>query len=686
MKKHFLILFIFFLFFFSPIIVKADFGDLRYEVTDVDLRGSKITFKGWAYIHKTNNFVSVDTKQGAKNNGGQKILIRAVDSNGKEIETKIVSGSDKINYNFYCELFFKVKGKISCKEKYYVDYDYNDCSGSDNGASQCYYEDMYFEISFDVSKWNVKNLNDIKFKIAVSNSFFENKTKFGVQKYTKGNKIGKDYYTEFEDLSIAYAAASNNSTDYISINKDSVTPNVEFIASYGILRSPTDVSKLYKNGVYGIWNKKNLSAYKKYGNVYELLIDDTIYPNGRSKFASNELCYDFLGDNCERTYYYAIKVNKKDYSIGSGYSYAIPCKGSNCSIAIARGSHVKPVGVFMINLKNDKKCEVTNPLPKNLNCNSSGTLSSTCKELTINTLDGSAVVKIEQNGIVTNILTPDSIYAGGGFKFGIMYYNNIKWSYVGKKPGNKLHAAVTEIMNNKIKDYNSYIAGIKITNLKLGDNSITSEMVKKCTGSSTTKNYYGSNGITVSCVFTFPDSTIDNNGNVKYTSVSSSSLNINNKYYTPIDMNGRFSISATIEGMDRITETSAKKDSKIGKSWTGTWKDSIDGCEINLYKLFYKDNGKYNFIYRPIDIYNPFPNRNAGINWFDWYNINRNKERLEESYSNLQYIANLDNKNISEIKEYNKDNNYLNWDSINEKTGESSFITENDYIDRVGGN
>ena len=74
------------------------------------------------------------------------------------------------------------------------------------------------------------------------------------------------------------------------------------------------------------------------------------------------------------------------------------------------------------------------------------------------------------------------------------------------------------------------------------------------------------------------------------------------------------------------------------------------------------------------------------MNWFDWYNINRNKERLEEGYSNLQYIANLDNKNISEIKEYNKDNNYLNWDSINEKTGESSFITENDYIDRVGGN
>ena len=126
----------------------------------------------------------------------------------------------------------------------------------------------------------------------------------------------------------------------------------------------------------------------------------------------------------------------------------------------------------------------------------------------------------------------------------------------------------------------------------------------------------------------------------------------------------------------------AKKDGVDGKSWIGDWSDTFKKCDIELYPLLYKDgkpsgneSNKYNFIYRPIDIYNPFPNRNAGINWFEWYNIEKNKDRLESTYSNAEeYTAILNNEIISEIKAYNKSHNYLNWDNIDSNSGRSSFI------------
>ena len=137
--------------------------------------------------------------------------------------------------------------------------------------------------------------------------------------------------------------------------------------------------------------------------------------------------------------------------------------------------------------------------------------------------------------------------------------------------------------------------------------------------------------------------------------------------------------------MSRITDGAAKMDGVDGISWTGNWDDTFDNCSIELYPLLYKygdpDDNKtkvYNFIYRPIDIKNPFPNRNAGINWFDWYNVERNKESLEDTYSKMQYKVILDNQTIASIKNYNKNSNYLDWGSVAD-TGKSTFIDE--YFD-----
>lgn len=691
MKKHFLKILFVCMFLFSPLVVEAAFGDLRYEITDVNISGSNITFKGWAFIHKTNNFNTVVDSDGIVYYGGQKIRMRAINEDtGQEIAIVSVDGSDEVNYNFYCEMFYKGWGDAdgngsaetyySCFDKenkyevddYYLNYTYNSCTGADGVYSQCYYEDMYFSITFDTSTWDISSDAKVKFQISASNACYQNKS--------------GSAYTSWEDFNVLEAAVpKDTSTDYIEIDTGSIPDTVEFIASSGILMNVSNWNNKFKydnKTTYGNWD------VSKAGIVFSLNKNYSNYPNGRSSERSNSRCTSFLGSDCKGSYFYAINVQQGS-NYGDDRVLAYP---GNSNVAAARGSHVKPTGSFKMSVKNDKFCEVTEPLPSELSCNDSGVLSSTCEELTVRTTNGSAVVKIEQTGTVSSVMTPDRIFNGGGFSFGVMYQNNIKWSYAdGKTKDHPIHDDINTAMNGKLKDFSSYIAGINLSEFNFGDIVITDKVVKKCFPTNeNSKDYYGDSGLTVTCIFTFPSSSIWYDGNVEYSSITdANSFGINNKFYTGFDMFGRYDLTIKITGMDRISENSAKSDVDVsdpnyspGVHWTGTWEDSIDGCEVNVYPLIYKTDGKYNFIYRPIDIKYPFPNRNAGINWYGWINSTNpnNKERLEKTYTNRpQYTAIINNSTMTAIKNYNKYHNYLDWDSIKEADETSSFIDNNDY-------
>ena len=163
---------------------------------------------------------------------------------------------------------------------------------------------------------------------------------------------------------------------------------------------------------------------------------------------------------------------------------------------------------------------------------------------------------------------------------------------------------------------------------------------------------------------------------------------VNNKYYTPLTYQGKYNIKATLNNLNVLNGDS--------EYWTGDWSLSFDGekdesCQIDVYGQLY-DKAKPKYIYRPIDLKNPFPNRNAGINWYDWYKTSSNKEDLENSYNDLEYSFNLNNETISSIKSYNnqKDTDgtgYFNWEDID--NGKSSFIDKaitDGYVERKGDN
>lgn len=672
---------------------KGNCGAVRYDVTNLNIRDEKITFTGWAFINCTQNYTDYKGNDSSivKSGGGQKIKIRAIDSNGNQVGSeKEVNGSivNNINYNFYCQQYYFQTEKSECQKAYngtFPSSGWNNRCTDGVASSQCLYQNIGFSITFNTSEWNVEDGTQIRFQIAVTNRDYQNK-------YNRS-------YSNWETLSLNKAVKPDiKNNPNIEIVKNSSGESVKVIISEGIFR---DINGNYvvetSDGTKGSCAhvRKDYAHCAPYswsdaveGEVYKIS-SSTIgaFKNGYSASTINE--FKILGNTT--TYSpgrYIVYVEKGWRGERKRYP------GSDKEMVLY-ASWVKPTGEFVIKVYNDKKCKPSQPNIK-ASCNSSSSsFSSTCEELTVKTNDANdeikskANVKISQTGSITTILTPTNTYAGGGFKFGIMYHNTISWSLVKQYKGTI--EDITKEMQAKLKE--NFVDGFGLKNVKFGNEQIPDDYFKQNIKCQETGSFTNGNTLTTMCIVYLPNSVVEEyTGKVTYK--QGDNLGLNNKYYTPIDWNSnkKYEIVATISGMDRLKESSVKADSKDkNKAWTGTWEYTLNGskdnCDINLYPLYGQPTGgkknlKYTFIYRPIDLNNPFPNRNPGMNWYDWYNIERNKERLESSYNREQYSITLDSQKTSEIKKYNKDElnkgGYFDWKTI--ENGQSSFIDK--YFDK----
>lgn len=672
---------------------KGNCGAVRYDVTNLNIRDEKITFTGWAFINCTQNYTDYKGNDSSivKSGGGQKIKIRAIDSNGNQVGSeKEVNGSivNNINYNFYCQQYYFQTEKSECEKAYngtFPSSGWNNRCTDGVASSQCLYQNIGFSITFNTSEWNVEDGTQIRFQIAVTNRDYQNK-------YNRS-------YSNWETLSLNKAIKPDiKNNPNIEIVKNSSGESVKVIISEGIFR---DINGNYvvetSDGTKGSCAhvRKDYAHCAPYswsdaveGEVYKIS-SSTIgeFKNGYSASTINE--FKILGNTT--TYSpgrYIVYVEKGWRGERKRYP------GSDKEMVLY-ASWVKPTGEFVIKVYNDKKCKPSQPNIK-ASCNSSSSsFSSTCEELTVKTNDANdeikskANIKISQTGSITTILTPTNTYAGGGFKFGIMYHNTISWSLVKQYKGTI--EDITKEMQAKLKE--NFVDGFGLKNVKFGNEQIPDDYFKQNIKCQETGSFTNGNTLTTMCIVYLPNSVVEEyTGKVTYK--QGDNLGLNNKYYTPIDWdsNKKYEIVATISGMDRLKESSVKADSKDkNKVWTGTWEYTLNGskdnCDINLYPLYGQPTGgkknlKYTFIYRPIDLNNPFPNRNPGMNWYDWYNIERNKERLESSYNREQYSITLDSQKTSEIKKYNKDElnkgGYFDWKTI--ENGQSSFIDK--YFDK----
>lgn len=328
-------------------------------------------------------------------------------------------------------------------------------------------------------------------------------------------------------------------------------------------------------------------------------------------------------------------------------------------------------------------------------CNKSTTIEQTCSRSTVETGsndqrdDARADYSLSQTGTFTNIINPKTIYQGGGINIGFMYYNVVNWKYIAgtlvKSSYISEDEAKTGLFNSlkkKIKSKTTFEGDLNIVfNSVVGVNNINdvnNNLIKSC--EQYTDGDFEEGKVTTVCTVFLPVTKI-HLYNGKIDGVSAIEGNgINNKLYINMTYSGKLNFSATVKGLNVL---------KNGSDWTLRFNSSNDdsSCQIDVYNRFYRESesdsnsNKYLFIYRPIDIKNPFPNRIAGANWYDWYK--ENSDRLEKSYSNLQYQIILNPNIVYDIKKYNEDKNYLDWDSIDYQ-GNSSFISEYFNHDVVG--
>lgn len=300
-------------------------------------------------------------------------------------------------------------------------------------------------------------------------------------------------------------------------------------------------------------------------------------------------------------------------------------------------------------------------------------------------------VKLDQTATLTNILTPTKIYQGGGIKLGFMYYNTVKWNFSDEEKYGDDDSGIRDLLESKLKKLdeleNDIVVDVSLKDENGDEIGKIGNIQKSCTRDDDDSEFNEGKTVTTTCTFLLPESIVDL-GTGKVTYKNNSGQGINNEYYTPITYTGYLYLEATISNIGVLKDVDKWTD-----NWTLTYGgENDDSCKVNVTSRLYKPNQKneYAFIYRPIDINNPFPNRNAGVNWYDWYSIPANKERLKSSYSKKEYQVILDNQSVSKIKEDNKNNNYLDWRGINKDTEKSEFIDKyNRYFsvrDQEGGN
>lgn len=192
--------------------------------------------------------------------------------------------------------------------------------------------------------------------------------------------------------------------------------------------------------------------------------------------------------------------------------------------------------------------------------------------------------------------------------------------------------------------------------------------------------------LTSTCIYELDDANIKRTtGEVVYGSYSNMDkydeiyINEGKQYFIPITTpTGRFDV-------DAIFQELGVKGMNQENKWSAIYNCGAD-C-INKYSCDVIGNcpgtdptnpsditDVFGFYYRPISLIDPFPNRQAGENWYTWISSLKNQERLKSTYDNApEYVVKLTNQAMSEIRAYNKEiGSYLD-NSINYK-GESEFI------------
>lgn len=629
-------------------------SEITYDIESIVISNDNITFKGWAYQRRVNNV------------GGDNLKISITATDNSSNITKNVSSYEY--QDLYPIMCVRTASGNKCHAKTTA---YERCNASTNYDS-CLYDNGKFTLSFGLQElYNTFTTDEIFFDLNVEVSGVKETIRIGAYDGNIKNSSNK-----WE------AITSASDSVYISVTSDPYyqTPD-------GVRYKP-DTHWYYNNLI-------DINFYKK-----------TTYKND----AGNTV------------------------NIGTYCNFSNQC---------AYASWVTASKLFSLKLeeKETTECNLTNN--QNLMCED-GSFDSSCDiDIDAGTVYASgsggcsggsatveAKVKIKQTGELKFSLDRGPIYSGGSFTFNVVYNNEASWEYaeggyegcpsisVGYKgtccstktttgPNGKPVTTTTCRSCCKSKtvkssscdsnaEYEDFINKAMANKYQGLDNS--SAVVTMPDSNDVSGGYNSNTGtwdcesekvsswepnttLTSKCTFTLYEAFIEkDSSNVFYNKSNGDNyISKGNVYFVPLKYpTGNFGVSAVFSNLSSISDM----------DWSANYECDVE-CQQKLYDL---SNGGYLYYFRPISLSSPFPNgRDPGINWVDWINDKKNRERLVETYSdsnNLEYTVTLSNSDIANIKKYNYNANYnggkgyldLDVGDNFDINGNSKFIKDYNYF------
>lgn len=669
-KKSLLFLCVLFSFFAFSNTVFAK-GELVYDITNLSISDNYITFKGWAEINDYNN------------TGGQNVTIKIYAMKKGDNNTNNWIAADLTYHGDYNEALYNancIKKPLTEGGGCYEPYSErpHECNG--NYDSGCVYDNVGFEAKFELKKLFNKYGSgvDITFKIVVKhNSVGERSSNLGV----------------FEENANLENGGTFNGQNY-NVKLSNLSSRAKIVVTVGRVRSNENGSFAQGNSTAFYWENNKTYTIKGRGistnNMTKKLSMYQMYYTPPNNVSCN---YKF--DNSVKTY--ALDGNK---CIGWAYATWVQVTGST--------------SIRLEEVENPLICEVN--VNKSLQCEN-GSFDSNCKE-TINAKTitiggeggcggGTATVKanviIKQKGSLEFSLDKGPIYSGGGFKYSLIYNNEVTWDYDenGKKgcpqvvvgywdeqsqscakkivkssdcdSDAEYDAIIKQGMAQKyngLKNSSAIVSMPDSNNINAPNDNDTGTW--SCTANNVT-SWEPNTTLKASCTFTLYDAFIDKQtSNVVYGNYEGDKyIPKGSMYFTPIKYpSGQFPIKATFSGLSSINSM----------KWNATYECGIE-CQQKLVE------DKYLYYFRPISLSEPFPNnRTPGSNWIDWINDEDNKQRLLNTYAtsnNLEYTVNLTNTDIANIKKYNEEKNFEGkgyLDNSIDINGNSEFIKKYNYF------
>ena len=664
-KKIFLLLVFLVSFMGFGIDVRAEAVDysLLYDVTSFDISETQIGIKGFAVRH---NF----------NNDNPKINIFFEDSSGNRVVDFDVSKTNDSLYDWYCQ---------------------RNRDNTCNGYFSYRYDGVVFDAKLNLSDFSNSsvfkyNTNyTLKIQVCLRNDGCSIVEELGVP---KGVVSGKN-----KDIEIT------NSTDRMTI----------YTSSSRLLSSNWGFGTIQDGDVY--WEQN--SSYK----ILSVIKGGSSCTSGATKYSYcpnlYELSYKHIYGDCVR----------------KGISgFASP--GDQCS-AYASAAWVKPNGRVTIkfNGSSDHVCNISNGT---LNACTGGSIENNCSKMTVydDEKNISAVVSIKESSNITPGEDADyidnynsyfgidyskyNIVKGKTFHYALTYTNTASWSIVERNYGNLSQSEGDQAISAKMRNYYNEIGNNFVVNVSIKSNDIekfNTAGTWDCTGGKKDEFVNDNKTTTLICKYNLKYLYIDGNGEDTYGDILENSngdeLTLGRNFYIPLSYKkDKFTWEVNSSSSLNTVKVRTNKDVKTPNSYllaidiiSSSSSDDNNQCSIKIVDSNDVPDGNYSgdssgdpgynsnseyvddklYVYRTVDVNNPFPDGYIPKNW-------NNKDfikRLKSSYDNLQkpdyetvpMTAEIIN-NVRRI-----DTVYISWEdtitSGSDNSGSNNFVGNATYFNTI---